>query len=309
MFGFKLEKKQKTFKPFVRIANGSVFVSDAEGECHRYPLSEVGLVQIKDDQVWLIRNKKPHTMESPVILASGNARDLYKKIVAEMAGGEPLWKSKPFLKGALACAISIFLVSLLTSPASSRAPKEDLGQVLSAAQSPDQTVGPIQQASPPQEAQRQASLKAMVASLPAAAQVESGLTKAAPEKTLYVWSDPTCPHCQVLEDSLAKLTGEYSIHVMPTPVRGPESDDLAARVMCSTNRNDAWSAAMHGQPVDAKPTAKCAQMAGFNRDLFRKAGFNATPTIVDGNGRMAIGEMTPDEIRAWSKQPALDSIN
>ncbi|CAH2898018.1 MAG: Conjugal transfer protein trbB [uncultured Paraburkholderia sp.] len=112
--------------------------------------------------------------------------------------------------------------------------------------------------------------------------------------TLYVFSDPSCPHCQDLEPELDKLAKDYTIYIFPVTVIGGEaSSHRTAKLMCSKAdaRGALWKKIVQG---DDLPNAECADGADAisrNDQMFRAMRFLGTPTIIN-----AAGEQTPDSI-------------
>lgn len=112
--------------------------------------------------------------------------------------------------------------------------------------------------------------------------------------TLYVFSDPSCPHCQDLEPELDKLAKDYTIYIFPVTVIGGEaSTHRTAKLMCSKPdaRAALWKKIVQG---DDLPNAECAEgtdAVARNDQMFRVMRFLGTPTIIN-----AAGEQTPDSI-------------
>ena len=112
--------------------------------------------------------------------------------------------------------------------------------------------------------------------------------------TLYVFSDPSCPHCQDLEPELDKLAKDYTIYIFPVTVIGGEaSSHRTAKLMCAKPEARAalWKKIVQG---DDLPNAECADGADAvarNDQMFHVMRFLGTPTIIN-----AAGEQTPDSI-------------
>ncbi|WP_321959329.1 DsbC family protein [Burkholderia cenocepacia] len=112
--------------------------------------------------------------------------------------------------------------------------------------------------------------------------------------TLYVFSDPSCPHCQDLEPELDKLAKDYTIYIFPvTVIGGAASSHRTAKLMCSKPdaRAAFWKKIVQG---DDLPNAECADgtdAVARNDQMFRAMRFLGTPTIIN-----AAGEQTPDSI-------------
>lgn len=131
--------------------------------------------------------------------------------------------------------------------------------------------------------------------------IHFGKADAPPEKTLYVFSDPQCPHCRDLERSLAGMPADYGIYVFATPfLLGAE--DLTAKIHCAADPKKAWRDAMAGQPVGGSGSCEKAGWGKENVDFFRSVGLTATPTLVAGiDGRIRTGTTDLPSLLSWMK--------
>lgn len=139
------------------------------------------------------------------------------------------------------------------------------------------------------------------ASPPTRRAIHFGRSDAPPEKTLYVFSDPQCPHCRDLERTLAGLPSDYGIYVFATPFL-PGAESVAARIHCSSDPKKAWREAMAGETVKGTETCDKASWGKENVAFFRQVGLTATPTIVAGvDGRMRTGAVDLPTLVEWMK--------
>lgn len=112
--------------------------------------------------------------------------------------------------------------------------------------------------------------------------------------TLYVFSDPSCPHCQDLEPELVKLAADYTIYIFPVTVIGGEaSSHRAAKLMCAKPdaRAALWKKIVMGDDLTGSECSEGSDAIARNDQMFRVMRFLGTPTIING-----AGEQTPDSI-------------
>lgn len=118
------------------------------------------------------------------------------------------------------------------------------------------------------------------------------------KRTLIVFSDPDCPYCKRLEQTLAQL-GDVTIYTFLYPLAQihPEARRRAVAVWCSPNRVEAWRALM----IDnAAPTGgDCDNPVDATVALGQRLGVNGTPTMFSGDGRRIAGAIPLDAINAF----------
>ena len=112
--------------------------------------------------------------------------------------------------------------------------------------------------------------------------------------TLYVFSDPSCPHCQDLEPELKALASDYTIEIFPVSViGGAVSAQRVSRLLCTRpeKRIEAWRSAVDGNdPASAVCDAGSAAVAA-NNQFFHVMRFVGTPTLIN-----QAGEQLPDSV-------------
>lgn len=112
--------------------------------------------------------------------------------------------------------------------------------------------------------------------------------------TLYVFSDPSCPHCQSLEPELAKLAKNYTIHIFPvTVIGGALVSQHVAKLLCAKQdaRGALWKKLVAGNDLQGSPCVEGSTAVAANDQIFRVMRFPGTPTIIN-----AAGEQVPDSI-------------
>lgn len=109
--------------------------------------------------------------------------------------------------------------------------------------------------------------------------------------TVFVFSDPSCPHCRNFEPELEKLSADYTIQLFPVSViGGPESSTAIAQMLCAKpeDRASYWKKIVKGDRIDASTCPEGEAAVAANDQIFRKLNFLGTPTVVNTSG-----EQTP----------------
>ena len=109
--------------------------------------------------------------------------------------------------------------------------------------------------------------------------------------TVFVFSDPSCPHCRNFEPELEKLAADYTIQLFPVSViGGPESSTAIAQMLCAKpeDRASYWKKIVKGDRIDASTCPEGEAAVAANDQIFRKLNFLGTPTVVNTSG-----EQTP----------------
>lgn len=112
--------------------------------------------------------------------------------------------------------------------------------------------------------------------------------------TLYVFSDPLCPHCQRLEKDLVELGKQFTVHVFPVSVIGGQSSrSRNSRALCAGDgdRAEVWRALIYGQDDVGADCAAGRAAADANDAFFAALRFTGTPTIIS-----AAGAIFPDTL-------------
>jgi thiol:disulfide interchange protein DsbC len=117
-------------------------------------------------------------------------------------------------------------------------------------------------------------------------------------RELAVFSDPDCPYCRELEIQLATLDdATVYTFLLPLATLHPRATGKAIAVWCAADRARAWRALMfEGQPPPAKT---CAHPLERNRALATQLAVRGTPTLIAGDGRVAVGVLSTAELAAW----------
>lgn len=132
--------------------------------------------------------------------------------------------------------------------------------------------------------------------------------------TLYIFSDPSCPHCQDLKPELDKLSKDYTIHIFPVTVIGGEmSSHRVAKLLCEKPdaRAALWKKITGGDDTHGSAwlPSKCTNgdaAVAANNQIFRAMRFVGTPTIINAAGEQIPDTIpnTADAINQWMKSSA-----
>lgn len=108
--------------------------------------------------------------------------------------------------------------------------------------------------------------------------------------TVYVFSDPSCPHCRDFEPELERLAADYTIQLFPVSViGGPESSTAIAQMLCANpeDRASYWKKIVKGDRLEAATCPEGEAAVAANDQIFRKLNFLGTPTVVNSSGEQS----------------------
>lgn len=182
-------------------------------------------------------------------------------------------------------------------------------------------VGQVGYGMPPGAQGAPAGLAAVVAQMQAGA-VPPGLTsrklvadeirelKHAPQmvvakgkNVVYAFEDPACSSCQEFARNSRTLGEEFQITVLPVGFQKGGREQAAA-ALCSKDPVQAWGQVMRNLPVDGVACEAGLRQVDANNELFRKLGFDGTPTIVATNGVTLRGSADAATLASWMKTNA-----
>ncbi|MBA5690541.1 DsbC family protein [Rugamonas apoptosis] len=109
----------------------------------------------------------------------------------------------------------------------------------------------------------------------------------APGGTLYVFSDPLCPHCQRFENELAELGKTFTVHVFPvSAIGGDASKSRNSHALCASgaDRLALWTTIVASRDVAGADCTLGRAAADANDTIFAAMRFSGTPTIISGTG-------------------------
>lgn len=158
---------------------------------------------------------------------------------------------------------------------------------------------PVPQAPPQSTASPEKMLKALKNAVDAkkfTVTLSSGKTH-----TLYVFSDPLCPHCRNFEKKLSAVSELVNIEIFPVSVIGGEqSEQRIAAVLGENNRDTRKSRWETVMTTDNKLVSSnlMSDEINANNTAFQMLGFSGTPTVLSDSGFIVPLELfdTPDKL-------------
>lgn len=116
----------------------------------------------------------------------------------------------------------------------------------------------------------------------------------AASKTVTVFTDFRCGYCRALTNVLRGM----DVRVVERPISVLGSRDIADRVYCSKNQEQALHAAYAGEPFKA-PGGCDTKGLDANEKFARAHGLSGTPVIVRSDGAMLEGYRPKEFLEAW----------
>lgn len=120
-----------------------------------------------------------------------------------------------------------------------------------------------------------------------------------PKATVTVFTDPTCPYCVRLHDTIPELNERgIAVHYMAFPRAGMASQAATTlqQVWCSDNRSEAMTQAKEGGAISS--SADCDNPVAGQYDLGKALGVQGTPAIILPNGQLVPGFVPPERLSA-----------
>ncbi|MGO2242552.1 MAG: DsbC family protein [Halomonas sp.] len=122
---------------------------------------------------------------------------------------------------------------------------------------------------------------------------------AEPKATIVVFTDPTCPYCARLHDTIPEFNERgIAVHYMAFPRAGMNSAAATTlqQVWCSDNRSEAMTQAKEGQSIAS--SASCDNPVAGQYDLGKALGVQGTPAIILPDGQLVPGFVPPERLTA-----------
>jgi thiol:disulfide interchange protein DsbC len=114
------------------------------------------------------------------------------------------------------------------------------------------------------------------------------------KQSVTIFTDFRCGYCRALTNVLRGM----DVKVVERPISVLGSRDIADRVYCSKNQEQALYAAYAGEPFKA-PAACDTKGLDANEKFAQKHGLNATPIIVRSDGAILEGYRPKEFLEAW----------
>lgn len=131
------------------------------------------------------------------------------------------------------------------------------------------------------------------ASLPFANAIK--VVKGNGSRKIAVFSDPNCPYCKKLEDTL-KSIDNVTVYTFLYPVLTLDSVVKSKAIWCSTDRAAAWESWMIDRKVPTTAGICDTTVIDRNLALGKKLGVTGTPTVFLADGRRMIGAFPSDRL-------------
>lgn len=118
------------------------------------------------------------------------------------------------------------------------------------------------------------------------------------DRKIYIFTDPDCPFCHQLDKELfAGLNSKdnVTIYYVMNPILSlhPDSHLKAGQILCSANPSQSWKTWQEKRElpnVENFDEKTCVQKVADQSIYAEIMGFDATPTIISGEGKILIGK-------------------
>jgi len=118
------------------------------------------------------------------------------------------------------------------------------------------------------------------------------------KRQVAMFSDPYCPYCRRLEQTLLQVD-DITVYVFMFPVIRPDNADNSRAVWCAPDRAKAWlELAASDNPKVPAGGANCPNPVDKVLELGRTLRVSGTPTLFFPNGERASAAWTPEQLRA-----------
>lgn len=115
------------------------------------------------------------------------------------------------------------------------------------------------------------------------------------QRVIYLITDPACPYCKKLEQTLESVTN-VTIYRFMVPFHGDASTKAATATWCSKNKLDVWHRELAGENVQV---AACDTPLQQNLLMARALRVEGTPTMFTPDGRKIAGAMPKNDLETW----------
>lgn len=114
--------------------------------------------------------------------------------------------------------------------------------------------------------------------------------------TLYIFTDPDCPYCKILEKELAKMDN-LTIYTFLYPIKDVQAQtQKAEKIWCSNNPADAWQKLMLNN-IQPAGKANCSNPISKNLQLGQQLKVFGTPTLFLANGQRIPGALKAEQLQ------------
>lgn len=110
------------------------------------------------------------------------------------------------------------------------------------------------------------------------------------DKDVFVWFDPTCPHCETVLSMQPELTEEYTFHNILFPALGANAERVTEQMVCLSEDEMREAAMAKKQNIDVEDESRCQdEELANNIKLAQANGIRSVPVIVTSGGRSKTG--------------------
>lgn len=115
-------------------------------------------------------------------------------------------------------------------------------------------------------------------------------------RKLVVFSDPECPYCKRLEQTLTKVNN-ITVYDFPYPIETlhPGTTAVSKAIWCAKDRNAAWQDALL-RNIYPKNDGKCDNPVDANVALGNKLHISGTPTLIFADGQRVPGAIPAEKL-------------
>jgi thiol:disulfide interchange protein DsbC len=116
------------------------------------------------------------------------------------------------------------------------------------------------------------------------------------QRVLYIFTDPDCPYCKQLEQTLTQVDN-ITLYIFPFPITSlhPNAANIAKQIWCSKHPYQAWqNYLLHNlQPI---ASGSCQNPVEANVALGKQLKIDGTPTLFLKNGHRLSGAPSAEQL-------------
>lgn len=118
------------------------------------------------------------------------------------------------------------------------------------------------------------------------------------ERRIAVFSDPNCPYCHRLEETLQGIDN-VTVYTFLYPILSPDSTEKSKAIWCAKDKARSWEDWMLRRIAPAAPAAACDVTAlERNLKLGQEMNVTGTPTVFLVDGNRLPGAVSADELKS-----------
>ncbi|WP_432422249.1 DsbC family protein [Robbsia betulipollinis] len=119
------------------------------------------------------------------------------------------------------------------------------------------------------------------------------------ERKIAVFSDPNCPYCHRLEETLQGVDN-VTVYTFLYPILSPDSAEKSKAIWCAKDKGKSWEDWMLRRVAPTASTAGGCDVAALERNLKLGQDMNVTgtPTVFLVDGNRLPGAVSADELKS-----------